>query len=105
MTLSINVDYDDLRNQAEWASQEVGHYDNRYPETCATWGFREQFTPQVALELLAEREKLRAALGGFVWIGNNLHNIKSDPERFRSFYEAALEDAREALGMPERIKR
>lgn len=40
------------------------------------------------------RQRVLEALGGFIWIGNNLHNIKADPDNFREFYEAALTDAR-----------
>lgn len=39
--------------------------------------------------------RLRAAeevINGFRWLGNNLHNIKADPERFEDLYRAALDD-------------
>lgn len=38
-----------------------------------------------------------AALNGFKWLGNNLHNIKADPDLFAKFYTSALEDAEKAL--------
>jgi hypothetical protein len=41
-----------------------------------------------------EREALRAAhaaLGSFIWLGNNLHN--SDTDTFREMYMACLSDA------------
>lgn len=38
-----------------------------------------------------------AALNGFKWLGNNLHNIKADPDLFAKFYASALEDAEKAL--------
>jgi hypothetical protein len=41
------------------------------------------------------------AVSGFVWLGNNLHNIEADPVMFRQLYEAALVDARQALAEPE----
>ena len=43
------------------------------------------------------RDELIAALNGFIWLGNNLHNITDAPAQFRSYYEAALADARAAL--------
>jgi hypothetical protein len=33
------------------------------------------------------------AIGGFLWLGNNLHNIKASPDEFRQMYESAVEDA------------
>lgn len=36
---------------------------------------------------------LLRAIGGFIWLGSNLDNIKHDPDQFRRYYEAALEDA------------
>jgi hypothetical protein len=44
---------------------------------------------------------LQRAIGSFLWLGNNLHNIKASPDKFREFYEAALEDARPAYRMAE----
>lgn len=38
-----------------------------------------------------------AALNGFKWLGNNLHNIRSLPDQFESFYKAALDDAEKAI--------
>lgn len=41
-----------------------------------------------------ERDALKAAhaaLGSFIWLGNNLHN--SDTDTFREMYMACLEDA------------
>jgi len=56
-------------------------------------------TPEERLEECARRESaLRAALGDFVWLGNNLHNAGT--LTFRQFYETALIDARAALGLP-----
>jgi hypothetical protein len=40
------------------------------------------------------RAKAVAALGSFLWLGNNLHN--SGTETFRELYRAALEDAETA---------
>lgn len=40
-------------------------------------------------------EGLKKAIGGFLWLGNNLHNIKADPERFKTLYEAALADVKD----------
>jgi hypothetical protein len=47
--------------------------------------------------LIAAAPKLLLAVNSFRWLGNNLHNIREDPERFREFYEAALADANEAV--------
>lgn len=43
--------------------------------------------------------RLRRAIDGFRWLGNNLHNIKEAPDGFREMYEAALKDAEEAVGV------
>jgi hypothetical protein len=46
--------------------------------------------------LIAQAPALLRAIGGFLWLGNNLHNIKHDPDRFRQIYEAAMADAKPA---------
>jgi hypothetical protein len=46
--------------------------------------------------LLALGDALQAAIGGFLWLGNNLDNAGRDPLRFREFFDAALTDARKA---------
>lgn len=48
---------------------------------------------QVIGELIVEVRCLRQAVNGFRWLGNNLHNIKDDPDTFRALFEAALQDA------------
>lgn len=55
-----------------------------------------------ARRLEAERDGLLRALGGFLWLGNNLHNIRGDPEPFRHFYEACLGDAKDAIARIEK---
>jgi hypothetical protein len=36
------------------------------------------------------------AIGSYLWLGNNLHNIKAAPDQFREMYEAANQDGRAA---------
>ncbi len=39
-------------------------------------------------------KKVLGALGGFIWLGNNMHNFYT-PE-FKTMFENALKDAKEA---------
>lgn len=60
-----------------------------------------QYGPQMAIlillaEVRASREllaKLEKAVGGFRWLGNNLHNVRDSPAEFKKLYKAALVDA------------
>jgi hypothetical protein len=47
--------------------------------------------------LRAALDGLVEAMGGFLWLGNNLDNITLAPLRFHEMYEAAMDDARAAL--------
>ena len=62
--------------------------------------FVEMSPAEVVEKRKAAAAALRAAmlaLNGVKWLGNNLHNIKADPDRFREFYEAMQEVATAAL--------
>lgn len=56
--------------------------------------FTTHMTDNPTTALRAALDKATRALGGFLWLGNNLHN--SDTETFRDMYRAALGDARDA---------
>lgn len=58
----------------------------------------EQVCPCCEAVAIANRlAESQAALRGFKWLGNNLHNITADPDQFKRFYESALADAENAL--------
>lgn len=42
-------------------------------------------------------DQLVVALNGFLWLGNNLHNVNDDPARFVELYEAALVGVRDLV--------
>jgi hypothetical protein len=46
-------------------------------------------------------EALKKTAADVLWLGNNLHNIRQDPDRFREFYETMLKSAREAIAKAE----
>ena len=43
------------------------------------------------------QDELVVALNGFLWLGNNLHNVTADPARFVELYEAALVGVRDLV--------
>jgi hypothetical protein len=47
-------------------------------------------------ELEEALEKAQRAIGGYLWLANNLNNTWHDPIRFREFFGAATDDARVA---------
>lgn len=59
----------------------------------------DQRWPCDTAQALARVAELEAALGDFVWLGNNLHNAGT--LQFREFYEVSLSDARKALRLPD----
>jgi hypothetical protein len=63
-------------------------------------GFHETFAMDDAAfiaDACNAHEALVNAVGGMLWLGNNIDNIKHDPDGFRRYFEAALEDARTAF--------
>lgn len=85
-----------LRERAAWAIEYGSHASDvsEANKEC------EQFGRDI-LALLEINADLLAACMNFVWLGNNLHNIEEDPDQFRTFYQAALDDVKTAIAKVE----
>lgn len=60
----------------------------------STWRTRAEVAEGRAAELEAALAKCVPAIGGFLWLSNNLHNAAS--LRFKEFFDAAIGDAQTA---------
>lgn len=87
-------DYAAADHSIEWARG----YLKKYPPNGTAQRETNRWWATDIVRLADRVDELTKALTDFIWLGNNLDNIKKDPVRFRGYYEAALIDAHAALG-------